>query len=129
MTSPDFETGKTTALCAKGPFGTCPRESFFRENKSPQGLNFFRDVLIMTSTNFGAGKTTALCAKGPKVGTCPRESFLRKKIRFSPFAQEQNIGKTISSGFVKINQRRNNISTFLRTKHWQDNIIGFVTIN
>jgi hypothetical protein len=23
--------GKTTALCAKGPFGTCPRESFFRK--------------------------------------------------------------------------------------------------
>jgi hypothetical protein len=23
--------GKTTALCAKGHFGTCPRESFFRE--------------------------------------------------------------------------------------------------
>jgi hypothetical protein len=22
-----------TALCAKGPFGTCPRESFFREIK------------------------------------------------------------------------------------------------
>jgi hypothetical protein len=34
MTSPEFGTGKTTALCAKGPFGTCPRESFLREIKT-----------------------------------------------------------------------------------------------
>jgi hypothetical protein len=90
---------KITALCAKGPFGTCPREKSKKENfffykfkigkkrriilileNSSKGKIKNEDISFFINSkmekkegSFSYLKITALCAKGP-FGTCPREN-------------------------------------------------------
>jgi hypothetical protein len=49
--------GKTTALCAKGSFGTCPRESFFREIlKQLEFLIYYRTLCQRVLWDLSKGK-------------------------------------------------------------------------